>query len=334
MYKKAYTFDDVALTPSFSNVESRLDPDLSTYITKEVKINIPIASSPMDTVISFELADVLLKMGGMPIFNRKKTLEEYQTIFEKYKDSVFITTGIGDLDFTKQVLDLGFNKLLLDTANGWTVRMLNALSEIKKYKTDLQIIAGNVCTSLGYRDLVMAGSDGIRVGIGNGAACLTRIKTGVGTPQFTAIQDCAEESARLKVPFICDGGIRDSRDLSLALAAGSHSVFLGKLLAKTNESAAPKKVINDQLFVNYRGQASKEYQLDNYGKMKKGVTAEGESFWTAASGPAEDVIEDLLGGLRSSMSYLGSKSLKEFRAKATFTLVTPTYMTESNTRKD
>lgn len=378
MFKKAYTFDDVCLVPAYSNVESRLDPDLSTWLTKDIKISIPIVNAPMDTVIGNELAEILLKLGTIPIFNRFKNFEDYIKLQEKFGNKVFVSTGVQNLDFTKKVLDLGFDKLLLDTANGHTRTMMNFIEGVKTFNPKVQVMAGNVCTALACVDLINFGADSIRAGIGGGSACTTRIKTAVGVPQFSATLECAEMAKKYKIPLVADGGIKGSKEICLALAGGASAVMVGKLLAKTFESAAPKNYLigtnnievsreeyyriadiyntNDEkeidkltdqydvvwpaevrpqpIQINYRGQASLKYQLDNYGSLKEGTTAEGESFLCPASGPAEQVIQDLLGGLRSSMTYLGSKTLKEYQTKAEFREVTSSYMVESNTRKD
>jgi IMP dehydrogenase len=342
--KKYYTFDDVALVPSFSNLTSRLEPDTESWLTKDLKIDIPIVNSPMDSVISYELADILLDLGTYPIFNRFKEIERYKEVYERYEDEVFVSTGIQDLDFTKKVIDLGFNKILLDTANGWTRVMLDFIYKLKKYNYDIQIMAGNVSTAIGYVDLVNAGADSVRIGIGNGSPCSTRMVTAVGLPTFSVLRDCAEMSKKYKVPFICDGGIRNSRDLSLALAAGATTCMVGKLLALTEESAAEKRIDGcDYLYgkpikgtgttlARYRGQASAEYQVANYGKVKEGTVPEGVGFWAPITGSAKDVIGDLVAGLRSSMTYLGSKDIKEYQTKADFVEVTPSYMVESKPR--
>jgi IMP dehydrogenase len=356
--KKYFTFDDVCLVPSFSNLTSRLEPDTSTWITKDLKIKLPIVNSPMDSVISYELANILLDLGTYPIFNRFKNFEDYVTLHENYSNNVFISTGVQDLDYTKRIIDLGFDKLLLDTANGWTRTMLDFIYSLKKYSNSLQIMAGNVSTSVGYVDLINAGADSIRVGIGNGSPCTTRMVTAVGLPTFSVLCECAEMAKKYKVPFLCDGGIRNSRDLSLAVAAGATACMIGKLLALTEESAAQKEYITYfngaprvvkkcangsfcgtsgrtlNYCARYRGQASEEYQLQNYGKVKEGTVPEGVGFWAPVAGPAKTVVGDLVAGLRSSMTYLGAKNIKEYQQKAEFVEVTPSYMVESKPRPE
>jgi IMP dehydrogenase len=232
----------------------------------------------------------------------------------------------------------------------------------KTKNLSFQIIAGNVCTAMGYMDLANAGADAVKVGVGCGAICITRMKTGFGVPQFSAIQECAEAAKRLRVPIIADGGIRDSRDMILALAAGANSIMTGSLFSKTEDSCGEKywrdkdcsckncknekfnecsemqffnsggEPKNTQMYVKYRGQASKDFQDDFYGKMKTGTVAEGVAFYAKVTGSAQDVIDDLSGSLRSALTYGGSRNIKELQRKAEFRRVTATYMPESKPR--
>lgn len=347
------TFDDVCLVPCYSNVESRLDPDTSTWLTKDIKVNIPLINSPMDTVISFELADVILKKGGMPIFNRSKHLSHYQNIYKKYRNTVFVSTCVNDLDEIKRIIDLGFDKILLDTANGHTLKMCRAIECLKRERPIVSIMAGNVATAQGYQDLCRSGVDCVRTQIGSGAACTTREVTGVGVPSFTCVRDCYQVAKKLKVPFVSDGGISNSRHMCIALAAGACTVMAGKLFAATEESAAKKKGVSfssddysevlgktvsrnyyEPRLAKYRGQASEDFQKDHYGAVKKNTVPEGECFWTPVTGSASQMIDNMVAGLRSSMTYLGAKTIKEYQEKAEFMQVSPvSYKTESGIRK-
>jgi len=335
--RKAYTFDDVALVPQFNNVPSRTEPDLQSWLTKDRKIDIPILCSNMESVISEELAEVLLSSGTIPIFHRFTDLEMQKKWVKKWKDRIFVSCGIGTekADHTKELLDLGAGGVCIDVAHGHSDRMLDFIEKLKKSHPDKQIIAGNVCTAMAYHDLVNAGADAVKVGIGPGAACTTRMVTGFGVPQFTAIYDCAQTAEKLRVPLIADGGIRSSRDVVLALAAGASSVMVGKLFALTHESAAPKREADDSptgFEAKYRGQASTDFQKDFFGGLKQKTVAEGVDFWARVRGSAKELIDELLGGIRSGMTYGGARSLKELQRKAEFVEVSPTYMSESRTR--
>ena len=227
--KYAFTFDDVALVPQFNNIPSRTEPSLETWLTKNLKMKIPLLASNMDTVIGEKLADLLIEAGSIPIFHRFTTMEVQEKWIRKYQKNTFISCGIQNIDDTRRLLDLGPAGVCIDVAHGHSDRMFRYITELKKSHPDQEIIAGNVCTAMAYHDLVNAGADAVKVGVGPGAACSTRVVTGFGVPQFSAIQECARIAEKLRVPLIADGGIRTSRDVVLALAAGASSVMIGKL---------------------------------------------------------------------------------------------------------
>ena len=367
--KKVYTFDDVALVPQYSDVESRTEPDLSTWLTKTLTMKMPLLAANMDTVISEELAKILIDYGSIPIFHRFTTKEKKIEWLEKFGGSnIFLSTGLvdntNDGELYELIIEYGARNICIDVAHGHSKRMMQMIEELKTTFQDLgkefQIMAGNICTANAYIDLVNAGADVVKIGIGCGAACTTRTVTGFGISQFSAIQDCAEQAQKYRVPIIADGGIRGSADIAKAMAAGASSVMIGKLFALTEESAAEKRnVINDyqsyfglcrrgyreeeirkefaELFSNeakYRGQASEDFQNEFYGGLKDKTVAEGASFWAPVTGSAKELIEQLLGGLRSSFTYGGARSLKEFQRKAEFVIVSDTYAKEAGTRPE
>ena len=343
--KQALTFDDVALVPVFNNVESRNDPDTSTRLTKNIRMGIPIIASNMDTVISPALAQVLINAGSVPIFHR---FMEFETKVRWAKEfpGAFISCGIriGDLVEAEKLLEeTNITGICLDIAHGHDSRMMTAISTLRRKYPELEVIVGNVCTADAYRDLVNVGATAVKVGIGPGAACTTRKVTGFGVPQFTAIQEIAAVKKKLLVPIIADGGIRGSADIVKALAAGADSVMLGKLFALTNESAAPKRyrartadespiLRSNILEAKYRGQASADFQEDYFGATKDGTVPEGEAFWAPVSGSALDLIQKLLAGLRSGMTYGGARTIEELQRKAEFVQVTSSYESESSPR--
>ncbi len=330
--KRAYTFDDVALVPQFNNVPSRTAPSLESWLTKGRKIAIPILASNMDSVIGEELADLLLRQGSVPIFHRFTDLSRQEAWVRKYGANSFISCGLHQIDQARALLDLGAAGVCIDVAHGHSDRMLAAIRELKRTHPEREIIAGNVCTAMAYHDLVNAGADAVKVGIGPGAACITRVVTGFGVPQFSAIQECAVVAARLRVPLIADGGISHPRDLVLALAAGASTVMMGKRFALTKESAAPKRAsatAPSGFEAKYRGQASEDFQNEFYGGLKEKTSAEGIDFWAPVSGSAEDLIKKFLGSLRSGLTYGGARDIKELQRKAEFVEVTGSYSTES-----
>lgn len=334
-FRKAYTFDDIALVPQFNNVPSRTEPNLETWLTKNQKMKVPVLASNMDTVIGEELAEILLHAGSFPIFHRFTTLEKQEQWVRKYGENMFISCGIQRIDEVRKLLDLGASGVCIDVAHGHSDRMLFFIRELKKTHPEKQVIAGNVCTAMAYHDLVGAGADAVKVGVGPGAACITRVVTGFGVPQFSAIYECAQIAEKLRVPLIADGGIRNSRDLVLALAAGASSVMMGKLFALTHESAATKRAAPQHVSgaeAKYRGQASRDFQDEFYGGLKDKTVAEGIDFWAPVVGGAKELLDSLLGGLRSGLTYGGARNIKELQRKAEFVEVTSTYLTESYPR--
>jgi len=328
----ALTYDDVALVPQFNNIPSRTEPQLDTWLTKNTKISIPILAANMDTVISGALAEELLAQGSLPIFHRFTPFEEQVKWVKKFQGKTYISAGIGKLEETRQLLDFGALGVCIDVAHGHSDRMFRYIEELKKSHPGSEVIAGNVCTAMAYHDLVNAGADAVKVGVGPGAACTTRMVTGFGVPQFTAVRDCARIAEKLRVPLIADGGIRTSRDVVLALAAGASTVMIGKLFSLTDESAAPKRQKGEGREAKFRGQASADFQNDFYGGLKAKTVAEGIDFWAPVSGPASDLIALLLGGIRSGMTYGGARNIKELQRKAEFVQVSPAYIHESKPR--
>jgi IMP dehydrogenase len=307
----------------------------------------------MDSVIGPDLAKVLVGAGSVPIFHRFTTFENKVTWINDFP-SAFLSCGIraGDLvELEKLLEETELRGVCFDIAHGHDSRLLDTIDKLKNKYTELEVIAGNVCTADAYRDLVNAGATAVKVGIGPGAACTTRKVTGFGVPQFTAIQDIAAVKKKLLVPIIADGGIRGSSDIVKALAAGADSIMIGKLLALTNESAAPKRgtmhrpgqIVHYKpsrdlrpsvapYEAKYRGQASADFQEDYFGATKDGTVPEGEAFWAPVSGPAIDTIQRLLAGLRSGMTYGGARSIGELQRKAEFIQVTGHYAAESAPR--
>ena len=333
----ALTYDDVALVPQFNNIPSRTEPSLESWLTKKLKVGMPILAANMDSVISHELADLLIAEGSIPIFHRFVPFEEQEAWVKKYAGKTFVSCGIQKIDETRKLLDLGALGVCIDVAHGHSDRMFQYIHELKKFHPDKEIIAGNVCTAMAYHDLVNAGADAVKVGVGPGAACTTRMVTGFGVPQFTAVQDCARVAEKLRVPLIADGGIRTSRDVVLALAAGASTVMIGKLFALTKESAAPKRKSSSAssgLEAKFRGQASADFQNEFYGGLKAKTVAEGVDFWGPVSGTAEELLNSLLGGIRSGMTYGGARNLKELQRKAEFVQVSVSYVHESKPRPE
>ena len=333
--RQMFTFDDVALVPQYNNIPSRTEPSLDSWLTRKIRVSIPIVASNMDTVMNEDLAEILLAQGSIPIFHRFCEPARQKEWITRFKGRIFLSCGILNMEETRDLLDSDVLGVCIDVAHGHSERMMRFIEEIKRTHPDKEVIAGNVCTAMAYHDLVNAGADAIKVGIGPGAACTTRMMTGFGVPQFSAIQDCARIADKLRVPLIADGGIRNSRDVVLALAAGASTVMVGKLFALTMESAASKRERSDapgKFEAKYRGQASRDFQEQYYGGLKDKTVAEGVDFWAPVSGTAVELISELTGGIRSGMTYGGARTLKELQRKSEFVQVTSTYMAESKPR--
>lgn len=333
MIRQTFTFDDIALVPQFNNIPSRTEPSLESWLTRNLKIDIPLLASNMDSVINEELADILLEQGSIPIFHRFAPFEKQKEWVKKYSKKIFISSGIQKIDEARALLDLGALGICIDVAHGHSSRMFEFIKDLKRTHPNSDVIAGNVCTAMAYHDLVNAGADAVKVGIGPGAACTTRMVTGFGIPQFSAIYDCAKVAQKLRIPLIADGGVRTSRDLVLALAAGASTVMMGKNFALTEESASVKKKTSTEYLAKYRGQASIDFQNEFYGGLKEKTVAEGVDFWAPVQGKARDLIGKFLGGLRSGMTYGGARNVKELQRKAEFVQITSNYLLESEPRK-
>jgi IMP dehydrogenase len=246
---------------------------------------------------------------------------------------------VGDyLQRAEELVRAGCDVLVVDIAHGHSENAISAIRQIRARLGDVDLIAGNVATAEGTRDLIEAGVDAVKVGVGPGSICITRVVTGVGVPQLTAVLDCVCEAERSGVPIIADGGIRQAGDVSKALAAGASTVMCGNVLAGTRESPGVVVVRNGRRYKASRGMASAGATLERRRREKSGwegetdltdVVPEGVEGMVPFKGDVAEVLVQLVGGLRSGMSYLGSRTLAEFRQKAQFIQISPASMRES-----
>lgn len=332
---RGLTFDDVLIVPSKSEVRSRRDPNLTSQLTKSLTFETPIISANMDTVTEAEMAIAMDKLGAFGILHRFMSVEDQVAQARRVRESgakhvgasIGVNTGTSD-DFklrSKALIDAGVDVLTIDIAHGHSTSMIETLKFLKDTYSNIQIIAGNVATPEGAEELIDAGADAIKVGIGPGSMCTTRIITGAGVPQLTAISLCANVAAAKGVPVIADGGIRTSGDMVKAFAAGASSVMLGSMLSGTLETPGDIKGGKKQ----YRGMASKAAQVSWRGGVPQGMAAEGESTFVAIKGHVSDVIHELTGGIRSGMSYVNAITIAEIREKARFIEMTASGASES-----
>lgn len=464
--KLGLTFDDVLLVPQYSSLLPK-DIDVSTYLTNEIKLNIPLVSSAMDTVTESRLAIAIAREGGIGIIHKNMSIEQQATEVDRVKRSehgvivdpfylspdhtiedannlmakyrisgvpitengklVGILTNrdlrfltdynqkIGDvmtkdnlvtapvgttLSEAQEILrrhkveklplvdDKGFLKglitikdiektiqypnsakdrkgrllvgaavgvtadmmkrvnalvasnvdvVVLDSAHGHSSNIINAVKRIKQAYPDLQVIAGNVATAEGVRDLAQAGADAVKVGIGPGSICTTRVVAGIGVPQITAISDCAEEAVKHNIPIIADGGIKYSGDIPKAIASGANTVMIGNLFAGTEESPGDSEIYQGRRFKVYRGMGSlgamQKGSKDRYFQEDKAASKlvpEGVEGRVPYKGPLSETVFQLVEGLKHSMGYCGTKNIEELKTKAKFIRITSAGLRESH----
>lgn len=320
------TFDDVLIYPAASAIEPKT-AQVGTVLTKTgFKLQIPIISAAMDRVSDAKMAIALSKLGGLAIIHRNNTAveEAAQVAAAKKVKGVRVGAACGpfDLERAKLLVKAGADLISIDSAHGHNANVIAGAKKIKKAIGKIPLLVGNIATKEAALELSKF-ADGIKVGIGPGSICTTRIVSGVGVPQLTAIMEVAAVAKKYGVPVIADGGIRTSGDISKAIAAGASAVMLGGLLAATD--AAPGKIVtkNGEKFKEYRGMGSmavlKEKNAnDRYLGDAKGMVPEGVSGLVPYAGKLEDVIGQLVGGLRVSMGYVGAKNLAEHRARTRF----------------
>lgn len=314
------TFDDVLLVPHRSEIRSRKDPDLTSFLTKDHKLRTPFISANMDTVTEAPMASKMDELGGFGIIHRfmsaENQMNQVQKVLESGASLVGASVGVNSSDKDRAIglIDAGVGLITIDIAHGHSESMLETISWLKSRWPDISVIAGNVVTAEGTLDLIDAGADAVKVGIGPGSMCTTRIITGCGIPQLTAIAICTQVSRQRNIPIIADGGIRTSGDIVKALCAGASTVMLGSVLSGTIET--PGEIQSGHKL--YRGMASKSAQESWRGGVPKGMAAEGESVKIPVKGHVEDVIYELMGGLRSGMTYLNAQSIDELRLQARF----------------
>lgn len=466
--REALTFDDVLLVPGASNVMPA-DADVSTNVTKSVRLNIPLLSSAMDTVTEAEMAITMAQAGGVGVIHRNldpdeqarqvrrvkrfesgvvynpitlrpdQTLADAKTMQERYKITGFPVVGpdgkligivtnrdmrfaehdatpisemmtaenlatigekadrdearrimmqrriekllvtddegccvglltvkdmekavlnpnackddlgrlrvaaassVGDNGFerSEQLIDAHVDLLVIDTAHGHSSAVAEAVERVKKLSNSVQVVAGNVATAEATKSLIDAGADAIKVGIGPGSICTTRMVAGVGVPQLTAISDCAEEAAKSGIPVIADGGIKFSGDFAKAIAAGASCAMVGSMLAGTEESPGEVYLYQGRSYKSYRGMGSvgamARGSADRYFQKQVSDThklvPEGIEGQVAYKGAAGAVLHQLIGGLRASMGYTGSPTIEAMRTGCKFVKITNAGLAESH----
>ena len=340
--KEALTFDDVTLAPNYSEILPS-EVDTSVSLTNNLKLKIPLLSSAMDTVTESKMAIAIAKAGGIGVIHRNLDIKTQVSEIRKVKKlslKVGAAVGASEKEFTraKEIIKEGVDLIVVDTAHGHTRKVGEIIKYIKKTKNNkIALCAGNIATPDAAKYLIKLGVDIIKVGIGPGSICTTRLVAGIGVPQLSAILSVRNGIKNKKVKIISDGGIKYSGDLAKAFAAGADAVMIGSLFAGTNET--PGKLIkkNGQLFKSFRGMGSvgamNKGSADRYFQKKQKDSSkyvpEGVEGFVKYKGDVGSIIYKLIGGLKSSMGYLGSKTIIKLRNKPQFVKITKAGFYES-----
>ena len=357
LIKEAYTFDDLLLVPAKSSVVPA-NVSLETKLTDKITLKIPVVSAAMDTVTEYEMAIALSKLGGMGFIHKNMTVEAQadmvravkdETISDEFEDAstdhkgrllVGAAVGVGAnvLDRVRALVEAGVDVVAVDSAHGHSLGVIEAVKLIRSEFLDLDIVGGNIVTAQGATDLIYAGANIIKVGVGPGSICTTRVVAGVGVPQLTAVNDVYHVAKQYGVGVIADGGITLSGDISKALAAGASCVMLGGLLAGSLETPGDvievfgKKVKSyvgmGSLSAMQRGSSDRYFQ-GGVQELKK-LVPEGIEATVPYKGSISEVIYQMMGGVRSGMGYCGCATINEMHLNAQFVKITGAGLKESH----
>ena len=327
------TYDDIVLIPQLNKLGSRLDIDLSSVDKKgKLKLDIPIFTANMETITELDMCHFIERFGGKGCLHRIMTLEDMCYQYKKSPSNTFVSIGAGKtgLKQIERLYSCGARYFNLDVAHAHSNEVGETLKEIKKIYKDIYVMSGNVCTYEGARFLEEHGADIIKVGIGGGSSCVTRVKTGFGLPNLISIQ----EASKVSVSIVADGGIRKPSDMVKALAFGADFVMIGGLLAGTRPT--PNSIIekDGKNFKIFRGLDSRSTHEEKRGGLRRGFTTEGEDFLVPYRTDEVEIIEDLVGGLRSALSYCGAKNIREMQKKKRYMKVSNSSLIEGDIRKE
>lgn len=355
--QEAYTFDDLLLVPAKSEVVPK-DVSLKARLTDSISLNAPIISAAMDTVTEDKMALHMARLGGLGFIHKNMTIDEQAQMVRNVKaykvteadpeanvdksGQLVVGAAVGvsldTLDRVKALVDAGVDIITVDSAHGHSKGVIDSVRSIRDVYPDLDIVGGNIVTAHGAIDLIEAGANVLKVGVGPGSICTTRVVSGVGVPQLTAINDIYQVAKEHNVGVIADGGIKLSGDIVKAIAAGADCVMLGGLLAGTEESPGDIIEVYGKRVKNYVGMgslsamqrgSSDRYFQGGVNELKK-LVPEGIEATVPFKGSIEDVIYQMLGGLRSGMGYCGCESIDAMKERAQFVKITGAGLKESH----
>ena len=339
--KDSLTFDDVSLVPQHSSV---LPSETKTFnkLCDKLNLQIPLMSSAMDTVTESRMAIAISKLGGIGVIHRNLSIEKQVMEIKKVKKNNYLVgaaIGVSPEDFERaeELFKVKTDLIVIDTAHGHTQKVLNMIRKIKKKLKNCTLCAGNIATGRAAKFLADSGVDIVKVGIGPGSICTTRLVAGIGVPQLSAVLEVKKALKNYRTKIISDGGIKFSGDLAKAIAAGADAIMIGSLFSGTVES--PGKIIKHKgkFYKNFRGMGSAGAMAVGsadryYQKMSKDVSKyvpEGVEGLVKFKGSVEKIIYNLIGGLKSSMGYLGAKTIKDLQKKGEFVKITKAGFYES-----
>ncbi len=339
--KESLTFDDVLLIPRYSNVLPA-ETDISLNLTKKISLKVPFLSSAMDTVTESQMAIAMANSGGIGVIHRNLNIKKQaEEVFNVKKKKLIVGAAVGtnkeDIERAKTLIDNGCDLLVVDTAHGHSQKVLRALSKLKKINKKIPVCVGNIATGEAAKKLYNSGADIIKVGIGPGSICTTRMVAGIGVPQISAIMDVKGALKNKKIKIISDGGIKFSGDIAKALAAGADAIMMGSIFAGTDESPGKKFKIKGKIYKQYRGMGSigamssgsaNRYFQKSF-KDKSKFVPEGVEGRVEYKGNVSKIIYQLKGGLQSSMGYIGAKNLNQITKNAKFIKITKAGFYES-----
>ncbi len=339
--KESLTFDDVLLIPKYSDVLPS-ETDISLNLSKKINLKVPFLSSAMDTVTESKMAVAIAQAGGIGVIHRNLNIrKQSQEVMKVKKKKLIVGAAVGtnneDVDRARSLIDNGCDLIVIDTAHGHSAKVLKVLSKLKKINFNVPICVGNIATAEASKKLYNSGADIIKVGIGPGSICTTRMVAGIGVPQISAIMEVKSALKNKKIKIISDGGIKFSGDIAKALAAGADAIMMGSIFAGTDESPGKKFKIKGKLYKQFRGMGSigamssgsaNRYFQKNF-KDKSKFVPEGVEGRVEYKGNVSKIIYQLQGGLRSSMGYIGAKDINQIQKKAKFIKITKAGFYES-----